>query len=849
MIPIRLQLRNFMTYRESRLELQGVHLAVLTGENGAGKSSLLDAITWALWGKARARRDDELIHLGQTEMEVEYTFGLNGNQYRIVRKRDATGRGRSDLSFQVAEAGGWRTLTETSIRATQYKINNQIRLDYDTFINSAFLLQGRADEFTTKRPAERKQILSDILGLQIYEEYEKRTKRRAKEKENEANRLTAQIEQIEQELAREVQYRQELAEAEQAARTAEQQLQLAETELERLREKYQALDYKRNQMDDLQGRLQNAEADLAELTQTIAAVETDIDRYRAILQRREEIEAGLARLQQARHRVQDWEERLQQSVQLSERKHTLDRAFNEARAKIEADLRETQTRLDILQPQAGQLEEKQGDLAETETELTRLQQLSAERETNQQTLTELKEEAADLKAQNRQLKIEMEVIRDRLTQLTEAGSDCPVCRQPLDETHRQKVLAQFEQEGKTKGNSYRANQTRLEEIAEAQKELLRQVNEADLELRSLAAIQGRVATLQQAVEEAEKAGQEMARTQSQHNALQQQLAEESFAADIVAQLAEARAELAALGYESEAHRQAKAEVQSLLHFEEESRQLAEAEQRLAELQERLAREQERHDRLETQTTADRQKITALEEETAALPELRRELHQADLKVTAVQREYRLARDKVAAANQKLNHVAAQAKRRADLEEHRQQVRQSLGLYRELQVAFGKKGVQAMLIENAIPEIEDEANKLLSRMTDSRMNVRFETQRETKSGDGAIETLDILIADELGTRDYELYSGGEAFRVNFAIRVAISKVLARRAGAQLQTLVIDEGFGTQDAQGRERLIEAINAIQQDFEKVIVITHIDELKDVFPVRIDVWKTPEGSQIAIR
>jgi len=103
-------------------------------------------------------------------------------------------------------------------------------------------------------------------------------------------------------------------------------------------------------------------------------------------------------------------------------------------------------------------------------------------------------------------------------------------------------------------------------------------------------------------------------------------------------------------------------------------------------------------------------------------------------------------------------------------------------------------------------------------------------------------------DELGTRSYELYSGGESFRVNFAIRIALSKLLARRAGARLQTLVIDEGFGTQDAQGRERLVEAINSTKEDFERILVITHIEELKDAFPVRIDVFKTPQGSQVAI-
>ena len=128
-----------------------------------------------------------------------------------------------------------------------------------------------------------------------------------------------------------------------------------------------------------------------------------------------------------------------------------------------------------------------------------------------------------------------------------------------------------------------------------------------------------------------------------------------------------------------------------------------------------------------------------------------------------------------------------------------------------------------------------------------MSLRLETQREKVTG-GVSETLDIIIADELGSRAYEMYSGGESFRANLALRIAISKLLARRAGAQLQTLIIDEGFGTQDTQGRGLLVEAINSIQGDFERILVITHIEELKDLFPARIDVVKTPSGSRISV-
>jgi exonuclease SbcC len=155
----------------------------------------------------------------------------------------------------------------------------------------------------------------------------------------------------------------------------------------------------------------------------------------------------------------------------------------------------------------------------------------------------------------------------------------------------------------------------------------------------------------------------------------------------------------------------------------------------------------------------------------------------------------------------------------------------------------------MLIENVLPEIEEEANKLLARMTENRMHIKIETQRSRKVTEGEpVETLDINISDDLGARRYEMYSGGEAFRIDFALRIALSKLLAHRAGAPLPTLIIDEGFGSQDASGRERLVEAINSIQNDFEKVLVITHIEELKEAFPVRIEVDKTPSGSVIRV-
>ncbi|GIW09411.1 MAG: hypothetical protein KatS3mg061_0468 [Dehalococcoidia bacterium] len=186
MIPLRLRLRNFLSYRESEpLDFSSFHVACLCGENGHGKSALLDAITWALWGEARARTHDELIHRGATEMEVEFEFQLGEARYRVIRQRwRQYGQGKTALELQIWDDDHhrFRTLTGNSILETERAIVNLLRLNYETFINSSFLLQGKADLFTTSLPSKRKEILGEILGLAEYDRLEQRSRELARER-------------------------------------------------------------------------------------------------------------------------------------------------------------------------------------------------------------------------------------------------------------------------------------------------------------------------------------------------------------------------------------------------------------------------------------------------------------------------------------------------------------------------------------------------------------------------------------------------------------------------------------------------------------------------------------------
>ncbi len=169
MIPVQLSLRNFMSYREDvpPLDFSGIHLACLSGDNGNGKSALIDAMTWAVWGETRARSDDDLISTGRDEMEVQFDFAVGQQVYRVIRKHSRPRRqgqpGHSLLDFQVASGSGFKSLSGETKTQTQKRIIDVLHMEYDTFISSAYLRQGRADLLRGQGVLRRLQALGEGL--------------------------------------------------------------------------------------------------------------------------------------------------------------------------------------------------------------------------------------------------------------------------------------------------------------------------------------------------------------------------------------------------------------------------------------------------------------------------------------------------------------------------------------------------------------------------------------------------------------------------------------------------------------------------------------------------------------
>ncbi len=842
MIPQHLSLTNFMCYRQAELDFAGIHVACLAGENGAGKSALLDAITWAVWGQARAKRDDDLIRLGSDEMAVEFTFALGGQVYRILRRRKSGRRGSTLLDFQIQDNGKWRSLAESTIRDTQAKIEHVLRLDYDTFVNSAFLRQGRADEFTVKPPAERKRVLGNILGLDRWAVYEERAKERLQALRNEADVIELRLQEIEGELVHRPAYEADLQAAQAAVESLGVALQAAQAAYEQIEAARADLRHVEAQIAERDERMAQAQRELGALAEERAARETRLVEYESLLGKAAEIEAGYRAYQQALERERELGDKLRQSKELGERRAALEAQIAEERHRLE-------TEREVVAQRCAELESRLADKAllaeheEVQAQLAHLAQLAASREAAQGDLARIAEQQAELRARNETLRLEMDAIKDKIALLEQAGAECPLCTQPLTDEHRLQLLGDFRAEGQAKGDTYRANQARIKALAEQAQALEQQIAASDDLLRDRPALQRREAALAERIAQGQRAAEELGNVRGQLAEIERRLQTGDYAHQERSQLAQVLKEAERLGYDAAAHEAASLAVDEGRIFVEQKERLSTAQAGVKEERAALKELEKNERRLHKQIEAEQAQREKLEQQAHQLRERLREAPAVEAELQRVRGEEAAARQRLGAAQQRLEACKALEQQRADKLKRREELAAEQSIYEDLRLAFGVKGVPAMVIEAAVPEIEEEANRLLARMTGGRMHVRFDTQRETQAGEMR-ETLEIKIADEVGTRPYENYSGGEQFRVNFAIRIALSRLLARRAGAQLQMLVIDEGFGTQDAQGRERLVEAINAIQDDFARVLVITHVEELRDAFPTRIEVTKTPDGS-----
>ncbi len=917
MIPRRLALSGFLSYLEPvEIDFTAIELACISGANGSGKSSLLDAITWVLFGMAR-KRDDSLIHAKAKAAEVSLEFEYEGAVYRVMRlkprdktamlelhilqtadggqptaetedggrktedrrrpnadsrphtadrySRDKADReveedGQTKPGYKESSAvigrrssvGIWKPLTERTLRETERRIQEVLRLDYETFVNASFFLQGKADQFTQQQPGDRKRILSNILGLEAWEGYRQKAVERRRAVEGEIANLNGRMEEIAAELSEEALRKARLAGLEADLKRLSKGRAAQEAALESARRAAAVLAEQEKLVEALGRQVEAAGRQLVEMEQLLASRQAEQQEYAGVLAEAEAIEAAYQAWQTTRQELVAWDEIAGRFREQEKRREGPRLKIQEEKARLEAARSTLEAQEREALTAGAEAESLQAQIMAAGAQQAEAEQRLAERKQVEETLITARQRQTEARAENPRLKDEMESLKERIDRLAAAeGATCPLCGQPLSESDRERLVTDLGRQGREMGDRYRENQKVLSQADGEVRQLEEQVRvlgEADGALQRSLQLQAQLGSRTEMLTNKREAwlADGLPRLEQTRRAL----ADESYAVAARHELAEVDAELKAIGYEAAEHDRLRQLELVGREAEVQLRRLEAARAALQPLEREIGGLVAQREARQSEHTAQQSDYQAAANQLETARAQTPDLYAAELAVIEAQEQENQLRLEMGAARQKVAVLEGLKQRQAAFEKEREAQGRLVGQYRQLERAFSKDGVPALLIEQALPQIEGKANEILDRLSGGNMTVHFVTQASYKDRkrDDLKETLDIQIRDGAGTRDYEMFSGGEAFRVNFAIRLALSEVLAQRAGARLQTLVIDEGFGSQDTLGRQRLVEAINLVQADFAKVLVITHIDELKDAFPTRIEVEKTERGSRVRV-
>lgn len=1012
MIPIKLTVSNFLSYGEKpqTLDFSTFKIACLIGANGMGKSALLDAMTWALWGEARKASKAKnvsatryIMRNDSTYAFVEFDFEVEGVLYRVKREATRNSKGTADKAIlHIIDADGnpISQLSELHKKHTDAKIIEHLGLDFETFLNSAYLAQGKADEFTKRDATSRIEVIRKVLNLDRYLPFEEEAKNRLTKIKAENQSLTGQLSRLELDIAQEGTRKEELAAAldllsveenqlnhiKQAYHNAVEALQVMKRQQDVVVQLQKQQQKRQNEQEEQQQMLQKNQQKIAEI-EALLADETHIRAqnelylanrqiYEAQLEKRsqhQEVQQQISecnlKIEAARHqqqsilenlkfKLQQADKKVQDLIQKIEQKPETIQKLNECQAaesyiaeaestqkKVQFHHQEIKSLESAIQQKLihlqSQIQEKRlqfqqrkslWDTIEAKEQLLKKQQHVLEQiQSTEAQMLLLDKERMDLRedyakhkserAQKRQIKAQIE--HKQALMLAAPEGDCPTCGNRLDEPHRQKTLAEYAAELKDLeetdvqlGNLLNTIQQKGEQLKnqleKAQKELQNLRSIADTHTRTSAeldslkkqvlsfdTLDAEIADLRRLKEDnfsedsakidahnkaIQDLGFDVERYQSarsihgnkslfekslaeiqiaeealplskeqlkQHqNALhltEQTLQAEAFALPERAALAQLQTKLTEIGFESSLFETTKAKDADLKPFHTKFITLSDATAHLDGYRKVLKNTQVQLRKIETEIAQLGIEITQ-----KIIPEDR--FSEANHAVVAFTQKVQQQEQVVQRCVEKKAGIETQLaeidKKKLDLEklqDENQALTRTIRIHEGLREAFGKNGIPIIEIHREAPQIEQYANEILETLRSSS-SIRIDTQKEKSDGTKA-NTLDIEITDAQGnTRPYEMFSGGEAFRINFALRIALAYALAARKGIRIRTLIIDEGFGTLDQEGIQAMRDAIFAIQERFDKILVITHLEELKDAFPTRIEVYKDAKGSKFYV-
>jgi exonuclease SbcC len=772
----RLQLQNFRQHADSVLTFQ-TGLTGIIGTNGSGKTTILEGISWALYGNSATRGTRDSIRFSRaaprSPVRVELDFELAGHRYRIVRRL-------TDAELYLDGAG---QPIANSITGVNELLQRRLGMSRSEFFNTYFTGQKELNVMAAMGPSERAQFLSRVLGYEKLRTAQTLVRDRRRIIAAEAAGLRAGMPDAEAVARLLADSEHRLAVARQAAAAADRARKDREATLADLTPRWERAQKERDRLQELLGELRVAETEEAALAREADRVSRELS---AVAAARSELEALATELQPLSEVAEEFQ-RYERLAREEGRRQTLVETerllvdeltrLRERRARIfNSPVMEEEATI-AVEAKRKELEESLGRLEARRTEWVRDRQ---EAETKRDAL---RRQYAELKAQ-----------RDRIVDLGEDGT-CPVCTRPLDQ-HFRGVLEHFDDQLETIAVDGRFYNTRLDQLEEMPDEV-KALDEARRALTAeVGTLERRLAKVQAAVQELTQLTKDIGAKEQRHEAV--------------------RRDLAAIppGYDGAKHAALRREVERLMPLNDRATRLS------AQIDREPQLDQDRR-RVTESLGALRDRLASLRERTRMIPFSESEFVTLRAAFETAAAEARAADVAAASAQGDANaaRLSLESAERSRRELERTQttldgLQVDRRLHDELDRAYSD--LRTDLNFQLRPELSELASAFLHDLTDARYS-------ELELDDN----YNVLVLEDGIPKP--VISGGEEDLANLVLRLAISQMIAERAGQQFSLLVLDEVFGSLDEARRNNVVELLRRLQDRFEQVILITHIESVRE--------------------
>lgn len=773
---LRLRLVNFRQHADTTIEFER-GLTGIIGPNGAGKSTILEAVAWALYGGDTARGGKDTIRFSRApvraQVRVELEFELGGHQYRVVR----------GLTMAELYLDGGDDAIANSATAVGDVLQRRLGMSRSEFFNTYFTGQKELTVMASLTATERGQFLSRVLGYEKLRAAQELVEMRRRDLRSTIAGMRLGMPDAATIAKQELDAQAALADAHGRLASAELERATSQSGFDAIAPRWTAAQQLRDLQQTLDADLRVTESQLAEQGRNAARVAAELQKIR---EARAALEPMLVQLQgfaaieqqlgavkalQAQHL-----QRETMSGQEAELRTDLATSRQERDRYSTAPILEEETTL-ALEARFKELEEAQGLLEVRRTEWVRDRQ---EAETKRNAL---RAQYADLRDQ-----------RERLLNLGELGT-CPTCQRPLLDHYRQvlDLLDTQLETVQTDGNYFRSRLDQLEDMPAdvAALDDRRKVLQAEH-----AALEKKLVRVQQAVQTLERLGREIATKEQRHQALLLQITEIPGGYDPAGHRALEKQfeELAAVS--AQANRLT-VQVDREASYQQEqagfARQLAELGARRADIARRRA-----------DVPGTEEQFGALKDAYQAAEDARQ---RAALDTVGAQGEAKAASAALDRATFARAELLQAESKLAVLESDKR-------MHDELHRAYSD--LRTELNFQLRPELSELASAFLTELTDARYT---EVELDDKYR--------IVVLEDGVPKP--VISGGEEDLANLVLRLAISQMIAERAGQSFSLLVLDEIFGSLDDTRRHNVVELLRGLQDRFEQVILITHIEGVRD--------------------